>query len=267
LPARLLVPFGFEWIKRKVDALVERRIGPPLLQPVYDWFKLWGNETLLPDGAGIFFRLAPWLLFLCSLVAVYVASIRPPWALLELLALLSTMTLLKMFLARAVTSPFTIHGLGRLGSMKLALDPAFPLAFLAAAFLWGFDMNWPLKAAILLPLAVATALAELELPPFDLSHAKSELVAGWKTELSGRWLALVTYAENARMVAVSLMLAALLGPTHLWLKATLIFTLLSALSIALPRMHLAKAIRWLSFLNVLALAEVIACLSWASWLV
>ena len=39
------------WIDRKVSALVQWRVGPPLFQPFYDLFKLWHKELLIPSGA------------------------------------------------------------------------------------------------------------------------------------------------------------------------------------------------------------------------
>ena len=39
------------WIVRKVSALVHHRIGPPILQPLYDVIKLLGKETLIPEAA------------------------------------------------------------------------------------------------------------------------------------------------------------------------------------------------------------------------
>ena len=39
------------WIVRKVSALVQWRVGPPLLQPIYDVMKLMGKETLIPQDA------------------------------------------------------------------------------------------------------------------------------------------------------------------------------------------------------------------------
>jgi len=37
------------WIVRKVSALVQWRVGPPLFQPFYDVMKLMGKETLIPQ--------------------------------------------------------------------------------------------------------------------------------------------------------------------------------------------------------------------------
>ncbi|MBR9681808.1 MAG: NADH-quinone oxidoreductase subunit H [Candidatus Altiarchaeota archaeon] len=270
MPARLLlflVPFFFEWVKRKIDARVERRVGPPLMQPIYDYFKLLHKEIIIPEGAGIFFRLGPILLFLFSVFAVFIAWSKPTWSIVYLLAIFAMMTFVKMLMSSSVKSQFTVFGTGRLASMKLALDPAFPLAFLAPAFVWGFDMVWPIKAGLFLPLAFIAAIAELELPPFDISHAKTEIVAGWKTEFSGGLLALINYAENAKMVAVSLMLAALLGPSVFWLKTLGVFMVMAIFSIALPRMRINKAIRFLSFINILTMLEVIVSLNWAYLLV
>jgi len=39
------------WIVRKVSALVQWRVGPPLLQPFYDVVKLVGKEILMPQDA------------------------------------------------------------------------------------------------------------------------------------------------------------------------------------------------------------------------
>ena len=48
------------WIVRKVSALVHHRIGPPVLQTLYDVLKLLGKETLIPDAAQkTVFILAP----------------------------------------------------------------------------------------------------------------------------------------------------------------------------------------------------------------
>ena len=39
------------WIVRKVSALVQWRVGPPVLQPFYDVAKLLGKEILVPEQA------------------------------------------------------------------------------------------------------------------------------------------------------------------------------------------------------------------------
>ncbi|MHC4458390.1 MAG: NADH-quinone oxidoreductase subunit H, partial [Planctomycetota bacterium] len=59
------------WIVRKVSALVQWRVGPPLLQPFYDIFKLMGKEILVPQKAQrTVFMAAP----LVSLAALLLLS-------------------------------------------------------------------------------------------------------------------------------------------------------------------------------------------------
>ena len=38
------------WIERKVTARIHYRVGPPILQPIYDLFKLLGKENTVPKG-------------------------------------------------------------------------------------------------------------------------------------------------------------------------------------------------------------------------
>ena len=59
------------WIDRKVTARVQWRVGPPILQPVWDILKLLGKETLIPKGCSrTAFLLSP----LMGLAAVTLVS-------------------------------------------------------------------------------------------------------------------------------------------------------------------------------------------------
>ena len=49
----------------RVEAIVQMRRGPRLLQPYYDIAKLFRKETVLPEGAGPVFRIAPYVAFAC----------------------------------------------------------------------------------------------------------------------------------------------------------------------------------------------------------
>ena len=47
-------------IDRKLVARMQKRVGPPILQPFYDFFKLLGKETIVPVTANrTVFLLAP----------------------------------------------------------------------------------------------------------------------------------------------------------------------------------------------------------------
>ena len=57
-------------IDRKLVARMQKRVGPPILQPFYDFFKLCGKETIVPAAANrTVFLLAP-LVGLAGLVVL-----------------------------------------------------------------------------------------------------------------------------------------------------------------------------------------------------
>ena len=55
--ATVAVGLVISWLVRKVGAMVHYRIGPPVLQPVWDVMKLMGKETLrLSVHSKLFFQ-------------------------------------------------------------------------------------------------------------------------------------------------------------------------------------------------------------------
>ena len=57
-------------IDRKILARMQKRIGPPIMQPFYDFFKLLGKETIVPHAANrTAYLLAP-ILGMVSLAVV-----------------------------------------------------------------------------------------------------------------------------------------------------------------------------------------------------
>lgn len=53
-PGLLFVAVGgllLSGIDRKVLSRMQRRVGPPIVQPFYDFFKLMGKETIIPHHA------------------------------------------------------------------------------------------------------------------------------------------------------------------------------------------------------------------------
>ena len=57
-------------IDRKLVAKMQKRVGPPILQPFYDFFKLCGKETIIPASASkTTFLIAP-LVGLAALVVI-----------------------------------------------------------------------------------------------------------------------------------------------------------------------------------------------------
>jgi formate hydrogenlyase subunit 4 len=67
----------------RLEAIVQMRRGPRLLQPYHDIAKLFRKETVLPEGAGPVFRAAPYVAFSCYCVVpllIPVLTSFPPQA-------------------------------------------------------------------------------------------------------------------------------------------------------------------------------------------
>src|SRR6185437_8650032 len=54
---------------RKMKARLQRRIGPPIVQPYRDLRRLLGKEVVLAENASWLFRVAPYLIFAATWVA------------------------------------------------------------------------------------------------------------------------------------------------------------------------------------------------------
>jgi NADH-quinone oxidoreductase subunit H len=75
---------------------------------------------------------------------------------------------------------------------------------------------------------VIALMAELEKPPFDIPSAKTEIVAGWLTEFSGRPLSFLKLTKEISYVfgsslAVSLFLGGPLGPLIVGVPSTALY--------------------------------------------
>ena len=112
-------------------------------------------------------------------------------------------------------------------------------------------------------------LAELEMRPFDISEAETEIVHGWQVEYSGKKLALLSAGHDLKLVLTSGLLTALyLGgpsgpflPPIVWfiLKTTACIFVLSNLSVLFARFRIDKMLNWAwKVLVPLAVLQVLA---------
>lgn len=237
--------FLFEYIERKLAARVQKRVGPlyagpgGLLQPLYDFVKLLSKEELPPEGVDkIYYRLAP---ILAAAVPIYGMTFIPvssfrftlefPYDYVFTLFLFSFAVFATAAAGYAVFSPYTSIGVGRLVVQYSLYESFFALTLALAALQTGaysFQGLIEYQAAhgplaIYQPLGLVAAaialLAKLEKTPFDLPHAKQEIVAGWMTEYSGRGLALLKLSKDMSAVWGSALIAAVylggpLGPLY-----------------------------------------------------
>jgi NADH-quinone oxidoreductase subunit H len=212
--------------------------GPAgVLQPLADFIKLLTKEDIVPFNVKNFvFRLAPivsFSIFVFSFAFLPIDGVNVIFGsnfegdLILVLTLVSIANFLLFLSGWSSTNPYSAVGATRVLTQLLGYDiPLFVLA-LAPAFLAGSlsistiaNVQY-IPFAFLIPWAFAlfivTLQAELEKDPFDVTHAETEIVAGYETEYAGRRLAFLKLAKDVQIVlgaaiAVELFLGGPYGP-------------------------------------------------------
>ncbi|MBQ9537272.1 MAG: NADH-quinone oxidoreductase subunit H [Desulfovibrionaceae bacterium] len=218
----LVIGFFFKGLDRRVEARLQRRVGPPLVQPWLDTAKLLTKETLIPKTAcKEAFLLAPVVGF--AGMAVCAAFIPVPGVfdglynmgdLLVLFYLLPIPAIAMMMGGSASSSPFGAVGFSREMIIMLAYETPLLMILLATAMLVGKSLNggdWGAEFSLLKivewqeangslgfnPVMIPAFLAYLiflpgtmGVAPFDIPEAETEVVEGPLLEYGGPLLAL-----------------------------------------------------------------------------
>ena len=201
------------WIDRKVTALVQWRVGPPFMQPFFDFVKLLGKETLIPRGGSKnTFLLAPVL----SLTSVTIVStiiwrtflIPTEGFLGDLIVIiyLLVMPSLAIILAGfASSNPLASIGASREMKLLLSYELPFIISILVAVIKSGNELllgnilifqeaegsiAGSYSGIIAFIVAIICMQAKLALVPFDTPEAETEITGGPFIEYSGTPLAL-----------------------------------------------------------------------------
>lgn len=236
------------WIDRKVTARVQWRVGPPLLQPLYDFMKLLGKETIVPEGNRMFpFLLAPvigvtavtvvsFILWLPILDWEFLAGLSFSGDIILVIYLLMIPSLCVIIGGTSTRNP-----LGSLGSsreMKLIMGYELPFILaivvpiihmivspdfraaeirelLSLDYLVTFQNDhgaavMSLSGVCALLAAILCMQAKLTLIPFDIPEAETEIIAGPYTDYSGPPLALYKLMRNMMLFVVPMTLVVFL---------------------------------------------------------
>jgi ech hydrogenase subunit B len=185
-------------VDRILTARLQSRIGPPLLQPFYDFYKLFKKEKMVVNV---------WQAF-CVNCYVAAASISVGLTFLQsdLLLILFIQAVGAIFLvvgALTSTSPYSQVGAHRELLQILSYEPLLILAIIGiymetGSFKIDAVLAWDRPLILRLPFLFLilgyVLLVKLRKSPVDLStshHAHQELVKGIMTDYSGPYLALI----------------------------------------------------------------------------
>jgi NADH-quinone oxidoreductase subunit H len=281
-----------------------------ILQPLADFIKLLAKEDITPAAADrSFFSLTPLIVFalpLASLFVIPIQSLSNLWSYAPVLSfegdlavVLFLMTIMILFIFLGGWSSSSIYaavGSERVSMMMLAYE--IPLSIVALgpailagslsinnivdyqvaafqAFLVAPTLNGVLTGVTLfigMAIFVVCILAELEMRPFDISEAETEIVHGWQVEYSGKKLALLSAGHDLKLVFTSALMSALfLGgpagpflPPIVWfiIKTTACVFVLSNISVLFARFRIDTMLEWAwKWLVPLAVLQVMAIVS------
>ena len=218
-------------IDRKLVARMQKRVGPPILQPFYDFFKLCGKETIVPDMANrTVFLLAP----LVGLVALVVLQLFiPVFSFSAFSNVADVIVILYLLLIPALSiiiggassgSPYAGVGLSREMVTVLSCELPLVLVLLAVGKKVGaalgtglcFSLSEIVRYQIangsligklsMVPAAVAFLLiipGETGSHPFDAAEAETEICEGMLAEYSGAPLGVYKLSHAVKLLTMT----------------------------------------------------------------
>ena len=193
-------------LDRKLSAKMQRRVGPPVLQPFYDVGKLFQKEKQTPTRFQDFYVLLFVVFIVASGVLFFMGG--------DLLLVIFTLTIGAAFLiiaAYSSNSPYAEIGAERELLAMMAYEPMVLITVIGFYMYGGSFKVSEIMAAdnmAFLPMIgiffgwVFILTLKFRKSPFDLSmshHAHQELVRGVTTEFVGRtmgWIEISHWYEN-----------------------------------------------------------------------
>ncbi|WP_297487497.1 respiratory chain complex I subunit 1 family protein [Thermococcus sp.] len=230
-----LASLVWEGIDRKLVARMQRRIGPPILQPLYDFFKLASKETIIPSTANYMFKAAP-VLALATAIALlaytpmgFAPILASKGDVIVFIYLLTLISFFKIVGAISSGNPYAKIGAAREATVMVSREPAMMLAIFAIMWRIGklgvpkpfsmgvfyvhniWEIGTPMSfvgAVILLYVFTVWLASEIEVGFFNIPDAEEEIAEGLLVEYSGRYLALLKLTNAMKaFISASLVVA------------------------------------------------------------
>ena len=278
-------------VTRKVKARLLRRVGPPLLQPYLDLWKLMHKEAVLAHNASWLYRVAPYLIFAATWVAAalvpsYATGLLFSWSadLIAIVALLGTARFTLALAGMDVGTAF--GGIGSSREMMIAslAEPAMLLIVFTVALVAGTTQlsaiatvfstgSVGLRVSLALGMFafVVVATAENARIPIDNPATHLELTMVHEAmvlEYSGRHLAMIDLAASLKLLLYVSAIACIFFPFGLaggyaiglaaWLlKLAVAGTLLGVFEMSIAKMRVFRVPNFLGIALMLGLLGVL----------
>jgi len=286
-----------EFIDRKVYARLQNRVGPPWYQPLADFLKLLGKETIIPaDANRRMFQVIP----IISLSAVAAAFIYVPVLggssvhsfegdLIVVLYFLTIPTICSFLGGWYSRSVYSTIGSVRTLTQMFAYEVPLYMALLAPSLIartWSvtgmvtFYSQHPLFTLFNIPAFFTALIAgqgKLERAPFDSPEAETEIVSGALVEYSGKLLAIFRMSMDCELVVLASLISAIYLPfltgmiildfVLYFAKTLAVLLVLTLMRGAMARLRVDQMVNFCwSILTPAAVAQIILDLVIRGWL-
>ena len=221
-------------LTRRMKARLQRRAGPPVLQPYRDLRRLFGKEVVLAEDGSWLFRVAPYLIFAATwvaaaLVPTFQTGLLFSWTgdLIAIVALLGAARFVQATAALDTGTSFGGIGASREVMIASLAEPAmimvvFTVALVAgstqlstiAAFMVGTE-SLRVSLAMALVALIIVAVAENARIPVDNPATHLELTMVHEAmvlEYSGRHLAMIEWAASLKLLLYVSVIACIFFP-------------------------------------------------------
>ena len=219
----IILALIFEGLRRKILARMHNRTGPPIIQPFYDFQKLFTKEWT--SGKNLVFHFVPPLALLCALLMLFIVPF-PFWNFDYSFLVLGYLFILQdtfyIFGALASGSPFGTHSSIREVILMVGYEIALLVLITVFFFNYGaVDFTSYTKEFAFLEMPVASFLLLMvgmvivRVTPYDVVNAEPEISAGFFTEYYGIELAMLELAEFIKNLVFLILIGFLLvGPSY-----------------------------------------------------
>ncbi len=264
-----LLAFGigisFVGFKRKISARIQRRYGPPFIQPLFDIIKLLSKEGNISHG--VMYDLGPIIALAASMTVIFFIPI-PGMKLLtgsaDIIALLYIMVIGSLGMALGTgeaANPNSSIGISRALTLMLGYDLPFVIVIISVvlkyhttnlyaitqAQMGGHWAMWVLPLSAIVGFIVAYgAMGD---HPFDVATAPNEVATGPIAEYGGKHLGIL-FIDHAFHIYIELALFVDLfmgGASNIgwfYVKMFIIFLLMVFFDEVLPRFRIDDAVRF-----------------------
>jgi formate hydrogenlyase subunit 4 len=219
-PATVVLGFLFEGVDRKLHARMQNRRGPPILQPFYDFIKLFGKEQLVPEtSASSIFTTAPIIAAICPIVSAVIMTstmlfrVTFEGDIILILYLLTMPGLMYAVGGASSGNPYGVIGFSRSIMIMLAYELVFIMSLALTAFkteyifasyavveaqeTLGTAMVLAYPSMLFAGIAFLCAIpAAVAVTPFDIPEAKTEVAHGPLIEYTDSHLAFMKMSKT-----------------------------------------------------------------------